>query len=69
MISVICGIQFKNNKDTNELIYKTETDLQISRTILGLPKGKGGGRDKSGAWDEHTHTTMYKTDNQQGPTV
>ena len=28
-----------------------------------------GGRDKSGAWDEHTHTTMYKIDNQQGPTV
>ena len=27
------------------------------------------GRDKSGAWDEHTHTTIYKVDNQQGPTV
>ena len=24
---------------------------------------------KSGAWDEHTHSTMYKIDNQQGPTV
>ena len=34
---------FKN--DTNELIYKTETDLQISKTNLWLPKGKlrGGG--------------------------
>ena len=20
-------------------------------------------------WDEHTHTTIYKIDNQQGPTV
>ena len=24
---------------------------------------------KSGACDEHTHTTIYKIDNQQGPTV
>ena len=22
--------------------------------------------DKSGAWDEHTHTTIYEIDNQQG---
>ena len=29
----------------------------------------GGGRDKSEAWDEHTHTTIYKIDNQQGPSV
>ena len=27
------------------------------------------GREKSGAWDKHTHTTIYKIDNQQGPTV
>ena len=40
---------FKN--DTNELTYKTETDLEISKTNLGLPKGKMGGSDKSGAWD------------------
>ena len=37
--------------DINELIYKTETDSQISKTNLWLPKGKGGGRDKLGAWD------------------
>ena len=30
---------------------------------------QGLGRDKSGAWDEHIHATMYKIDNQQGPTV
>ena len=38
---------------------------------LWLPKGKcvaGEGR-KSGVWDEHTHPTIYKTGNQQGPTV
>ena len=35
---------FKN--DTNELIYKTETDLEILKTNLGLPKGRMGGRDR-----------------------
>ena len=28
-----------------------------------------GASDKLGSWDEHTHTTIYKIDNQQGPTV
>ena len=23
----------------------------------------GGGREVSGAWNEHTHTTVHKTDN------
>ena len=51
-ISLIYGIQFLKN-DKNELIYKTETDLQISKTNLWLPKGTHGGRggNKSGAWD------------------
>ena len=30
-------------KDTNELIYKTETELQTQKTNLRLPEGKGGG--------------------------
>ena len=30
-------------KDTNELIYKTETNSQTEKTNLWLPKGKGGG--------------------------
>ena len=30
--------------DTNELIYKTETDSQTQKTNLWLPKEKGGGR-------------------------
>ena len=29
--------------DINEPIYKTETDSQMERTNLRLPKGKGGG--------------------------
>ena len=28
--------------DTNELIYKTETDSQTQRTDLWLPEGRGG---------------------------
>ena len=31
-------------------------------------QGERGG-DKLGDWDWHTHTTIYKIDNQQGPTV
>ena len=48
--------------DTNELICKTETDLQMLQTYGYLrEKGKdGGGRDKSGAWDNQTHTTIHK---------
>ena len=37
--------------DTNELIYKTETDSQTSGINLWLPKGKGGGRNRLGAGD------------------
>ena len=48
MISLLYGIL---KSDTNELIYKTETDSQTSKTNLWLPKGKGGGRDKLGVWD------------------
>ena len=31
--------------DTNELVYKTETDSQIQRMNLRLPGGKGWGED------------------------
>ena len=57
--------------DMNELIHKTETDLQILKTNFWLSKGKHacGGRDKSGAWDEYSHTAMYKRDTQWGPTA
>ena len=41
MISIIFGILFFLN-DTNELIYKTETVLQILKINLWLPKGKQG---------------------------
>ena len=58
---------FKN--DTNELIYKTETDSQIQRTNLQLLKRKVGwcGRDKLGVWDWQMPATVYKIDEQGAP--
>ena len=60
----VCGI-LKN--DTNELICKNR--LTVIEKQLMFTKGNGGGRDKSGAWEEYTHTTIYKIDNHQGPMV
>ena len=39
-ITHMLNLIYKN--DTNELIYKIETDSQISKTNLWLPKGKCG---------------------------
>ena len=36
---------------------------------LMVTTGGKWGRDKLGDWDWHIHTTIYKIDNQQGPTV
>ena len=47
MISLICGIY---KKGTNELMYKTETELQMQKSNLWLP-GVRGGRDKLEDWD------------------
>ena len=52
-----------------KLIYKTEIDPQTQKTNLWLPKGKARGRDKLGVWGKQIHTTIYKIDKQQGPTV
>ena len=50
MMSLMWNLIFKN--DTNELIYKTETDLQMLKTNLWLPMRKHGeARDKLGIWD------------------
>ena len=43
-----------NKNDTNELIYKTEIESQMQKTILWLPGGAGGQegeRDKLGDWN------------------
>jgi len=38
-MSLIYVTSKKKKKDTNELIYKTETDSQTSKTNLWLTKG------------------------------
>ena len=46
MISLICYLKY----DTNELIYKMETDHKENK--LMVTKGeRGWGRDKLGVWD------------------
>ena len=60
MTFLICGI-LKNIYDTNELIYKTKTDLQTQRMNLWLPwlQGeKNRGKEQLGSlgW---THTHCY----------
>ena len=41
IISLMCNLILKNN--TNELISQTETDSQILKITLWLPKGKHQG--------------------------
>ena len=38
----MCNLKY----DTNEHIYKTETDPQIQRTDLRSPRGKTGGEER-----------------------
>ena len=55
------------DRQTHNKAYKNT--VKCSKANLWSPKGKHGWRDNSGAWDEHTHSTVYKIDNQQRPTV
>ena len=51
MILLMGMIQKSNKSDTNGPIYKTETDSQIQKTSLWLPKEKAVGSQKLGVWD------------------
>ena len=42
---------------------------RLRKQTYGSHKRKKGERDKLGVWDENIHTTVYKIDRQQGPTV
>ena len=56
--------------DTNEPIYKTETDLQTQGSDLWLPKGRvGRERDGLGIWGWQMQTITSRMDKQQGPNV
>ena len=45
--------------DTNELIYKTETDSQTYRTNLWLPGGKRGGEGTDWEFGIDMYTLLY----------
>ena len=58
MISLICWSLKKT--DTNDLIYKTETDSQTQRMNLWLPGGKGGeGRGIDWEFGIDMYTQLY----------
>ena len=51
-----------NKNDTKELTYKTETNSQISKPVLWLPKVKllRGGKKWEG--ENNIYTLLYKID-------
>ena len=51
------------------LFTKQKQTYRYWKQTYGYQRGIVGGRDKSGAWDKQMHTTICKTDDQQGPTV
>lgn len=56
--------------DTNELIYKTETNLWISETNVFLLKGRHGKAGKNRELGMNTHPLLrIRPVNQQGPAV
>ena len=56
-------------KNTNEFIYKTETDSQKQKIKLWLPNEKEGLEGINQEFGINRNTTIYKIDNQQGPAV
>jgi len=69
MVSLIWNLIFKN--DANELISKTEPDLQKSKTNM-VTKGETwetGGINPEVWINIHILLSIYMVDNQQGPHV
>ena len=60
MIQMILASLQGRNRDTD--VENKHMDTKEGNIVAG-------GRGKSGAWDEHIHTTIYKIDNQQAHTV
>ena len=50
------------------LFTKLEQTYRYRKQTYGYQRGNVEGRDKSGVWGERRHTSIYKTDNQQGHT-
>ena len=56
-------------KWSNELIYKTEIDLQISKTNLTVTKAETWQTRISQEILTNLHILLYKIGNQQGPAI
>ena len=54
-----------NSQNRNRL---TDSKNKLMVAVGGGWGGRMGKRDSQGIWDGHVHTTIFKTDNQQGPT-
>ena len=56
----------RKKKNSNEVIYKAEINLQTEKTNLWLPKGERERRVKLGVWINRYTLTICKID-KQGP--
>ena len=59
---------FKKKIQMN-LFTKQKQTYRYQKQTYGYQRGNTMGRDKSGAWDEHIHTIIYRIDDRRGPTV
>ena len=60
-IMVLSGYMPRSRIAIKELIYKTETDLQISKTNFWLPKGKRRwGEEINQEFEINKHTLLYR---------
>ena len=51
------------------LFTKQKQTHRLRKKLMVIKGERWEGRDKLGVWDWHIHTTKFKIDNQQGPTV
>ena len=51
------------------IFTKQKQTHRLREWTYGYQWGRMGGRDRLEVWDWHVHTAIFKTDNQQGPTV
>ena len=67
LLILVCETLKKKTRQMNLFTKQKETD-SYRKQSYSYQKGRMWGRNKPGAWDEHIHTTMHKTDKgQQGP--
>ena len=52
-----------------KLLTKQKQTHRGKEPTYGYQGQRSEGRDRLGVWDWHAHNAMFKTDNQQGPTV